>query len=42
VNAVMNFRFHKMVGNYRVATQLAGSRVVLSSIELVNPSSSVV
>jgi hypothetical protein len=26
--------FHKMLGNYRIATQLAGSQVVLSSIEL--------
>jgi hypothetical protein len=29
VKAVMN---HKMLGNYRVATQLVASRVVLSSI----------
>jgi hypothetical protein len=34
VNAVMNLRiFHKMLGNYRLATQLMSSRVVLSSIE---------
>jgi hypothetical protein len=31
VNAVMN---HKMLGNYRVASQLVASRVVLSSIQL--------
>jgi hypothetical protein len=36
VNSVMNFGFHKMLGNYRVASQLVASRVVLSSIELVN------
>jgi hypothetical protein len=29
------FGFHKMPGNYQVATQLVASRVVLSSIELV-------
>jgi hypothetical protein len=33
VNAVTNFRFHKMLANYRVASQLVASRVVLSSIE---------
>jgi hypothetical protein len=27
--------FHKMLGNYQVATQFVASRVVLSSIELV-------
>jgi hypothetical protein len=27
-----NFGFHKMLGNYRVASQLVASRVVLSSI----------
>jgi hypothetical protein len=31
VNAVMNFGFHKMLGNYRVAAQLVTSRAVLSS-----------
>jgi hypothetical protein len=30
VNSVMNFGFHKMQGNYRVAAQLVASRVVLS------------
>jgi hypothetical protein len=35
VNEVMNFGFHKMLGNYEVATQLMASRVVLSSMELV-------
>jgi hypothetical protein len=34
VKAVMNLRFHKMLGNYRVATQLVASRVVLSSTEV--------
>jgi hypothetical protein len=29
------FGFHKMLGNYRVDSQLVASRVVLSSIELV-------
>jgi hypothetical protein len=38
VNAVVNFGFHKMLGNYRVASQLVVSRVVLSSIELVSQS----
>jgi hypothetical protein len=28
--------FNKMLGNYRVASQLVASRVVLSSIELVS------
>jgi hypothetical protein len=36
VNVVMNLRFHKMLGNYQVATQLVTSLVVLSSIELVS------
>jgi hypothetical protein len=36
LNAVMNFRILKMLGNYRVAAQLVGSRVVLSCIELVS------
>jgi hypothetical protein len=36
VNSVMNLRFHKMLGNYRVAAQLVASRVVLSSTELVS------
>jgi hypothetical protein len=35
VNAVMNLRVLKMVGNSRVATQLVASRAVLSSVELV-------
>jgi hypothetical protein len=30
------FGFHKMLGNYQVATWLVASRVVLSSIELVS------
>jgi hypothetical protein len=34
VNAVMNLRV--MLGNYQVATQFVDSRVVLSSVELVN------
>jgi hypothetical protein len=34
VNAVI-FGFHKMLGNYRVATQLVASRVALSYTELV-------
>jgi hypothetical protein len=36
VNLVLTFRFHKMLGNYRVVSQLVASRVVLSSIELVS------
>jgi hypothetical protein len=36
VNAVMNLRFQKMLGNYLVATQLVAVRVVLSSIELTS------
>jgi hypothetical protein len=36
VNAIMNLWVPKMLGNYRVASQLVTSRVVLSSIELVN------
>jgi hypothetical protein len=32
VNAVMNLRVHKMLGNYRVAAQLVASRVVSKSI----------
>jgi hypothetical protein len=35
VNAVMN-GLHKMLGNYLMASQLAVSQVVLSSIELVS------
>jgi hypothetical protein len=35
VNAIMNFRFHRMLGNYRVAKQLVPSRVALRSTELV-------
>jgi hypothetical protein len=36
VSLVMNLRFHKMLGNYRVASHLVASRVVLSSLELVS------
>jgi hypothetical protein len=38
VNTVMNrtFGFHKMLVNYRVATQLVGCRAVLSSIQSVS------
>jgi hypothetical protein len=32
--------FYKMLGNYRVASQLVGSRVVFSSIELLKLASS--
>jgi hypothetical protein len=35
VNAIMNLRFYKMPRNFRVAIEPMGSRVVLSSIELV-------
>jgi hypothetical protein len=35
VNMVMSLRFYKMLGNYRVATQLVASRIVLSSTKLV-------
>jgi hypothetical protein len=35
VNAVCTFGFYKMLGNYRVATQLVGPGGVLSSIEFV-------
>jgi hypothetical protein len=35
VNSVMNFGFHKMLGNYRVAAHLVAYRVLLSSTELV-------
>jgi hypothetical protein len=38
VNSVMNFGFHKMLENCRVAAQLVASRVVLSSTELVSQS----
>jgi hypothetical protein len=31
VNSVINLRVPQMLGNYRVAAQLAASRVVLSS-----------
>jgi hypothetical protein len=30
VNAVMNLRSHKMLGNYRAASQLVASRAVVS------------
>jgi hypothetical protein len=36
VNAVTNLQVHKLLGNYRVATQLVASRVALSSTKLVN------
>jgi hypothetical protein len=36
VSAVMNLRASKVLGNYRVASQLVASRVVLSSKELVS------
>jgi hypothetical protein len=36
VNAVMNLRFHKMLVNYRVASQTMASRVGLSSIGVVS------
>jgi transcription termination factor 2 len=36
VNEIMKVQVHKMLGNSRVATRLAGSRVVLSSRELVS------
>jgi hypothetical protein len=32
VNSVITFEFHKMLGNYQVATQLVASRVEGSSI----------
>jgi hypothetical protein len=32
VNAVMNFGFYKMLGNYRAGTQPVACRVVLSSV----------
>jgi hypothetical protein len=35
VNSVMNLRVPQNAGNYRVAAQLVGSKVVLSSTELV-------
>jgi hypothetical protein len=35
VNALMNLRFHKLLGNYRVATQIVAS-LMLSSIEVVS------
>jgi hypothetical protein len=36
VTVVMNFRFHKIMGNYWVATKLVASRIVFSSIALVS------
>jgi hypothetical protein len=36
VNAVMNLRFHEMLGGSRVAAQPVVCRVVLSSIVLVS------
>jgi hypothetical protein len=38
VNAVMNLRVHKMLGDCRVAIQLVTSRAVPSSIESVSQS----
>jgi hypothetical protein len=35
VNAVMNHRVHKMLENYRVASQLVASRAELSPIEFL-------
>jgi hypothetical protein len=35
-NSDSTFGFHKMLGNYRVASQLVTSRVVLSSMELIS------
>jgi hypothetical protein len=32
MNSVLNFWFHKMLGNYQLAVQLVTSRVVFSSI----------
>jgi hypothetical protein len=34
-NSIGTFGFHKILGNYQVATQLVASRVVLSSMKLV-------
>jgi hypothetical protein len=34
-NSLLTFGFHKLLANYRVASQLVASRVVLSSVELV-------
>jgi hypothetical protein len=36
VNSILNFVFHKMVGNYRVSKQVEISREVFSSMELVS------
>jgi hypothetical protein len=36
VNAVMNLGFHKILGNYLVASQQVASAVLFSSIELVS------
>jgi hypothetical protein len=36
VNAVMNLGFHKVLGNYRVASELVAFRVVLRSMKLVS------
>jgi hypothetical protein len=35
VDSVLNVRFHKMLENYQVASQVVASPIVLSSIELV-------
>jgi hypothetical protein len=35
VNVVMNLGFHKMLGNYQVATQLTAFQVVLSCIKIL-------
>jgi hypothetical protein len=36
VNAVTNFGFHEMLGDYRVPKQLGISRVVVSSLKLLS------
>jgi hypothetical protein len=36
VNAGINYRIQKMLGNYRVSAQMMASRVVFRSIELVS------
>jgi hypothetical protein len=38
VNSVLNLRVHKILGNYRVASQLVASRIVLSFMFLSNVS----
>jgi hypothetical protein len=41
VNAVINFRFHNMLGVSRVAAKPVASRVVFSSVELISYTQSV-